>query len=144
MITKKQGVERLGQVPLFDGLSKRELGHIWDSMKIVTYKPGHEIVVEGRSGLGFHLILSGEVRVAASSGPSMKLGPNDCFGEMALIDDGPRSASVIAIVPTETAVIVSSTFKTIAKRNPDMLWKLLVEMTGRLRQQQSAKANLTS
>ena len=97
MVSKKQGIEQLGQVPLFNGLSSKDLGRIWESMKIVKHPEGKEIIREGHKGIGFHLILSGTVRVSrAVGGRAIVLGPNDAFGEMALIDNVPRSADAKA------------------------------------------------
>lgn len=145
MVSKKQGIERLGQVPLFSGLSSKDLGRVWDAMKIVRHPEGKEIITEGHKGIGFHLILSGSVRVTrAAGGRAVVLGPDDSFGEMALIDDAPRSATVTATEPTETAVLSSSAFRTMAKRHPDMTWKLLVQVVGRLRDAQNVTAQMTS
>lgn len=143
MVSKKEGVERLGGVPMFAELSKRDLGRLWDQMKVVEHAAGHTIVVEGRSGHGFHLILDGTVEVARK-GSNVTLGPDQFFGEMSLIDEGPRTATVSAATPVVTATMTSGGFRTLAKKQPEMLWKLLVFMTARLREEQSATANLTA
>ncbi len=145
MISKKQGIEQLGQVPLFSELSSKDLGRIWDSMKIVKHPAGKEIIREGHKGIGFHLILTGSVKVSrAAGGRAIVLGPNDSFGEMALIDDSPRSATVTAMEPTETAVLSASGFRSFAKKKPDMMWKLLVQVVGRLREAQNVTTQMTS
>jgi len=64
MASKRENVARLRAVPMFSDLSQRDLARIWDTMKIVQHAPGHDIVVEGKAGHGFHLILYGEVQVA--------------------------------------------------------------------------------
>ena len=68
MVSKRQGIERLGEVPLFNGLSSKELGRIWDAMKTIDHPEGKEIIKEGHKGIGFHLILSGSVRVTREGG----------------------------------------------------------------------------
>ena len=143
MASKKEGVTRLRSVQMFAELSQRDLGRIWDNMKLVEHAPGHRIVVEGKSGHGFHLILDGEVTVERK-GKRLKLGPNDFFGEMSLIDDGPRTATVTAATPVTTAALSSGGFRSLAKKSPEMMWKLLVTMTQRLREEQSITASLTS
>lgn len=143
MVSKKDGVARLQQVPMFSSLSSRHLGRLWDHMKIVDHSAGHRIVTEGRSGYGFHLILEGEVKVERKN-RGIKLGPGEFFGEMSLIDDGPRTASVVAVTPVVTAAMASGAFRSVAKRYPDLMWKMLVHQTARLREEQSIAANLTS
>ena len=114
-------------------------------MKVVKHPEGKEIIREGHKGIGFHLILSGAVRVSrAAGGRAIVLGPNDAFGEMALIDDSPRSATVTAVEPTETAVLSAAAFRTIAKKQPEMTWKLLIEVVGRLREAQNVTNQMTS
>jgi CRP-like cAMP-binding protein len=143
MATKKDGVERLHQVPMFAGLSKRDVNRLWDHMKIVEHSAGHKIVVEGRGGHGFHLLLDGSVKVTRK-GRQIRLGPGQFFGEMSLIDEGPRSATVTAETHVVTATMSSGEFRNFVKKRPDLLWKLLVVMTGRVREEQSVTANLTA
>lgn len=143
MATKKDGVERLLRVPLFSGLSRRDAGKLWDRSKIVEHQAGHHIVVEGRGGHGFHLLLEGTARVQRP-GKKLTLGPGDFFGEMSLIDEGPRTATVTASTHVVTLTLSSGEFRTYAKKQPELLWKLLVNMTQRLRDEQSLTANLTA
>lgn len=143
MATKKQGVALLGRVPMFADVSQRDLGRIWDRMKLVEHDAGHRIVTEGKTGHGFHLVLGGKVTVSHKN-KRLTLGPGDFFGEMALIDEGPRTASVTAATPVVTATLGSGEFRSIVKKQPELLWKLLVHMTGRLRQEQSINAGLTA
>ena len=143
MASKKDGIARLASVPMFSDLTQRDLGRIWDNMKLVQHSPGHVIVAEGKAGHGFHLILDGEV-VVQRRGKRVILGKNQFFGEMSLVDDGPRTATVTAVTPVVTATLSSGGFRSLAKKNPEMLWKLLVVMTQRLREEQSITANLTS
>lgn len=143
MVSKKEGIAQLRQVPMFADLSGRDLGRLWDQMKIVRHDAGHRIVTEGRAGHGFHLLLEGEVRVERKN-KRVRLGPGSFFGEMSLIDDGPRTASVVATTPVVTATMTSGGFRTVAKKSPELLWKLLVHQTQRLRDEQSINASLTS
>lgn len=143
MATKKEGVERLQGVPMFSALSKRDISRLWDSMRLVEHEPGDDIVVEGRAGRGFHLILEGTVRVQRK-GKRIDLGPGDFFGEISLIDEGPRTATCTAETPVTTASMSSWEFRTFTSDKPEILWKLLIHVTGRLREEQSATANLTA
>ncbi len=141
MVTKKDGISLLQGVPLFAGLSQRDLGRIWERMKIVEHRDGHQIITEGRNGQGFHLIINGEVKVERTN-LRVALGKGDFFGEMSLIDDGPRSATVTAVGPVTTAAISAWEFKALVANQPELMWKLLVFMTDRVRQQQSLAAEL--
>ncbi len=141
MVAKKDGVKLLQGVPLFSGLSQKDLGKLWDRTRIVEHRPDHEIVTEGRTGQGFHLIVDGQVMVRRKN-KRLTLGPGEFFGEMSLIDDGPRSASVVAVGPVSTASITAWEFKSVINDKPELVWKLLLYMTARLREEQTLTANL--
>lgn len=142
MVTKKEQLERLGAVPLFEGLSKSDLKHLLDISKTVHHDEGHTIIHEGDTGAGFQLILDGEARVVRGGRTAARLGPGEFFGEMALIDEGPRTATVIAATPMTTLGIAAWNFRPMVKRRPEMAWKLLVHVTGRLRVAQKREDNL--
>jgi CRP-like cAMP-binding protein len=129
-------VERLRQVRLFKELSKSDLRDIEDIGKVVEHEAGQTIMEQGESGAGFHMILSGEARVVRGGRTVVRLGPGEVFGEMALIDGGPRTATVIAEKPTTTFAIVTWDFRTLVKKRPGMCWSLLIAMTERLREAQ--------
>ncbi len=143
MASKQVAIEMLGHVPMLSEFSKRELTRLWDGMKVVDHSDGHQIVGEGQSGVAFHLILDGTVQVVRKS-KKLTLGPGDFFGEMALIDAGPRTATVTAVGPVKTASISRSVFKSMMEASPSAMWKLLVHTTQRLRDEQSITASLTS
>ena len=136
MVTKKERLERLGSVRLFEELSKAELRYLDDIGKIVNHSEGHIIIGEGDRAAGFHLILDGEARVVRRGRTVARLGRGEFFGEMALIDEGPRTATVLAATPLTILAISGWDFRPLVKRRPEMAWKLLVHLTGRLRQAQ--------
>jgi CRP-like cAMP-binding protein len=140
--TKKERLERLGSVRLFEGLSKADLRHLLDISEVVNHAEGHTITSVGDGGVGFHLILEGEARVVSGGRTAVRLGPGEFFGEMALIDKGTRSATVIAATPLTTLVIAAWDFRPLLKRRPEMAWKLLVHLTGRLREAQNREDTL--
>jgi CRP-like cAMP-binding protein len=139
VVTKAAGVEKLKAVPMFSGLSQKTLSRLFDQASIVNHEAGHTIVKQGSGGVGFHLILDGEVKVVRGGKTINRLGPGKFFGEMTLIDDQPRSATVVAETPVESLTLSSWEFKPMVKNNPEMAWKLLVHLTGRLREEQSAR-----
>ena len=136
MVTKKERLELLGSVRLFEDLSKADLRFLDDISRIVHHDEGRTIITEGDVGAGFQLILLGEARVVRGGRTVVRLGPGEFFGEMALIDEGPRTATVLAGTPMTTLFIKGWDFRALVKRRPEMAWKLLVHVTGRLRDAQ--------
>lgn len=137
---KKETLDALATVPLLEGLSKKEIEHIYKAGSEFTFRPGHTIVAEGAPGAAFHLILEGTVKVVVKGRTKRKLGRGDYFGEMALIDHAPRMASVVAEDAVRTFSIASWSFLPILDHNPSIARKMLVIMTERLR---DAEQNLT-
>lgn len=106
------------------------------------HRAGRSVVTERKGGVGFHLILDGEADVVRGGRTMAKLGPGDFFGEMTLIDGAPRSASVIAATDVTTMVLSQWEFRPLVKANPEMAWRLIVHLTGRIREEQQAAASL--
>jgi CRP-like cAMP-binding protein len=126
-------VDMLSKVDLFTVLTKKEVKKIHDAGKEVTFRAGRTIVTEGESGVGFHLILEGKAKVTVNGRLRATLGPGDYFGEMAIIDRGPRSASVTAEGDVKTLAIASWDFLPVLAENFDMCKKIMVELSQRLR-----------
>jgi CRP-like cAMP-binding protein len=139
MVDKKQELARLAAVPILEGLSKRQLGGLYRDASIVNHPEGHTVVAEGRGALAFHLIRSGAARVIRGGRTVARLGPGDFFGELALIDSGPRTATIVTETPLEALVISSADFKRLVRDNQTLAWKLLVFLAGRLRAEQSGR-----
>lgn len=133
MGTQKELAAMLASVPLFEGLAKREIAAIVRVAKEVDHPPGRRIVAEGESGVGFHLILEGRARVLVGGRARARLGPGDYFGEMSLIDEGPRSATVETETAVRTLSLASWDFLPLLDRAPSIARKMLVEMSRRLR-----------
>jgi CRP/FNR family transcriptional regulator, cyclic AMP receptor protein len=125
--------ELIRQVPLFSELDKRELQGLSSSMKERTFKAGDTIANEGQSGIGFFLIEEGEASVSVGGQERASLGPGDHFGEVALIDDGARTATVTAKSDLRTYGITSWEFRPLVEQNASLAWKLLQQMAKRLR-----------
>jgi CRP/FNR family cyclic AMP-dependent transcriptional regulator len=132
-MSKKDILAMLGQVPLFEGLSKRELEAVYESGKVTEFPPGRPVVEEGATGVGFHLILEGEAAVTVGGRKRAVLRAGDYFGEMSLIDGGPRSATVRADARVRTLGITSWAFLPLLEEHPTMARKMLVEISRRLR-----------
>jgi CRP-like cAMP-binding protein len=118
-------VNLLRKVPLFSDLDKRELEEIAGSMKQRTFSPGQEIAVEGESGVGFFVIEDGEAKVTVHGDEVRRLGPGDYFGELALISQGARTATVTANTDLKTYGMTFWDFRPLVEDTPGIAWKLL-------------------
>ena len=133
MASKKDTLALLSGVPLFEGLSKRELESIWSVAKEVQFDEGYDVVAEGATGVGFHLLLEGEAHVLIGGRKRATLRAGDYFGEMSLIDGGPRSATVKTSTPVRTLALTSWAFLPLLDRSPSIAKKILQEMSRRMR-----------
>ncbi len=122
---------------LFQGLPESELRSITKQMKIVKHPAGREIVVRGDSGVGFMVILDGTVTVSTIQGKDRQLGPGDSFGEMALLDQEGRSATIKADTDIAVATIPEWNFKAFLKEHPEVSYRLLQVLSRRVRQAES-------
>ena len=127
-------VQRLRRVPMFAGVSDRELERIAESFSERTFPAGQEIALEGRDGVGFFVIESGEASVRRGGEEIRKLGAGDHFGEMALIDQGLRSADVVALTELRCHGLTAWTFRPLVEANGAIAWPLLETLVSRLRE----------
>ncbi len=127
----------LKQAKLFQGLPESEVRSIAKQMKTVNHPAGHEIVVRGENGVGFMVILDGTVTVSTIQGKARTLGPGDSFGEMALLDQEGRSASIKADTDVSLATIPEWNFKPFLKEHPEVSYRLLQVLSQRVRQAES-------
>ena len=121
-------------VPLFADLDRRELQGVASSMKERTFNPGQTIAAEGQTGIGFFVIAEGTAKVSQGGEERATLGPGDYFGEIALIDDGMRTASVTADSELKVYGLTSWEFRPLVESNASIAWKLLKTMATRLRE----------
>ena len=124
---------KLAKVPIFSGCSKRELQLIARAAKEVNHKEGTVIAREGERGIGLFLILEGECKVSIGGRTKAKLGPGDFFGEVALLDGGPRTATVTAMTPVKLLGITGWVFRGLLMEHPTIALKTLEGVAGRLR-----------
>ena len=134
-------VDELRQVPLFSGLSQRQLKQLGRGFKEREFRPGTSMVRQGEmSGVGFFVITGGEASVSVDGMEVAKLGPGDHFGELALISEQVRSATVTAEGPLQCLVMAFWDFRRFAKENPDVTWKLLQHLVGLLTEERNRRA----
>ena len=129
-------VEALSRVPLFADLNRREMEQIARLFKERRFSAGESVAKEGAGGASFFVISSGEATVSVKGKELAKLGPGDYFGEIALIDEGARSATVAATTELICYGLTLWEFRPLVQQNPAIAWKLLQALAERLRQAQ--------
>ena len=132
-----QPADALKKVPLLGGLSDRELQRLAGQLHERKFPAGSTVVSEGATGTGFFVITEGEAEVEIGGQVRGKLGPGDYFGEMALIDEGIRSATITAVTDLTCYGMTPWEFKPFVDEHPEVAWTLLQNMTRRLREAQS-------
>ena len=131
---RSQYLDDLARVPLFAACSKKELQTIARASDDVRVQKGKMLVEEGRAGHEFFLILEGKASVKRGKKKIADLGPGQYFGEMALLDRGPRSATVVADTDMDVLVLGQREFAGVIDEVPTMAHKLLTTMAQRLRE----------
>jgi CRP-like cAMP-binding protein len=127
----------LSGVALFSGLDERELGRLADRFQQRSFGEGATLVEEGSTGTSFFVIGEGTVNVSVHGETRATLGPGDHFGEMAVVDDGVRSASVTAATDVKTYFLTPWEFRPFVEEHPEVAWKLLQTLARRLRAAQT-------
>jgi len=133
LFTKDAKVDALKRVPLFEGLSKRHLRRIAKLAHIRRFAPGSVMVRAGDAGRSFYVLLDGSAKVNRAGRRSLRLNAGAFFGEMALIDDSPRSADVVAEGEVLALTIDRSGFAKLLRTEPALSQALLRTLAGRLR-----------
>jgi CRP-like cAMP-binding protein len=125
----------LASVPLFAHLSAESLHRIAALLVERRFPPGTEIVHEGERGIAFFVLVSGAVEVVRGSGqhPAGRLGPGACFGEMALLDDAPRSVTIRTTASSTCLALTRWHFLAELKSDPHIAVELLQLVSRRLR-----------
>ena len=131
-------VNFLVTIPLFHGLNNKQLKQLAKRFVPRSYEAGKNIVTQGKGGEGMFVIISGRAEAVVESGDGTKntvneFGPREFFGEVAMLDDGPRTASVIATEPTECLVLTRSDFIALMKMDAEMAIEITVALAKRLR-----------
>ncbi|RLC55322.1 MAG: hypothetical protein DRI79_05115 [Chloroflexi bacterium] len=138
MADVKKTVDFLNRVPLFRGLKKRQLERLAKRFIPREYAAGKAIVTQGKGGEGFFIVVSGKAEAIRERADGTKavvntFGPTDFFGELALLDDGPRTASVVATEATQCLVLTRWDFLAALKEDVDMAITILQELARRFR-----------
>ena len=130
--------EDLKRVPLFSGLSERQLRRLAKDFRDRRVPAGALLAKQGEvSGVAFFVIAEGEAAVIVDGTRVGTMGPGDHFGELAMISETERTATVEALTPMRCYTIQFWHFRNFAKQNPDVMWKLLQHVAGLLFKEQS-------
>ena len=133
MAVKTDPTESLRRVPLFAGLDRKELEMLGKLIKEQRYPAGATIVKSGGGGHGLYIIREGDVSVIRDGQRVASMGPGQFFGEISVLDGGPRTADVRADTNTVCLTLISWEVKPLLMENAGITYKMLLEMVKRLR-----------
>jgi CRP/FNR family cyclic AMP-dependent transcriptional regulator len=125
-------IELLKKVPLFSGCSKGELRELALVADEIDLREGRTLVREGQPGREFFVLVDGSVRVSRGGRKLADLGPGDWFGEIALLTNTPRTATVTATSPIRVLVVTDRSFRQLVERIPKIALKVLASVGERL------------
>lgn len=128
----------LRKVPLFSRCSRKELVAVAQVADEVDLRAGTELTVQGRSAHEFFILLSGEAVVRQNSRQLRVLGPGEIVGEIALLNDGPRTATVTVSRPSRALVLNARDFRALLREQPDIALKVRAIVGERLRESAAA------
>jgi CRP/FNR family cyclic AMP-dependent transcriptional regulator len=126
-------VEHLAEVPIFEGCSKKDLQTIARQVREISHEAGYVVATEGDPGAGLFVIADGEADVTIGGKKVNHLEAGDFFGEMALLDGGPRTATVTATTPITLYALTEWVFRGLLAEHPSIAMRTLETMASRLR-----------
>jgi CRP/FNR family cyclic AMP-dependent transcriptional regulator len=132
VLRRDQKVELIKHTPLFANCSKRELQEIAHIADEIDLREGKEMTRQGAPGREFFVLLEGEADVTKDGRRINLLSPGDFFGEIALVSDTPRTATVTATTPVRALVITDRSFRRLLKDQPEIQSKVLAALAARV------------
>lgn len=126
-------VDTLRKVPLFTGLDDKELQEIANSMRERRFKAGDTVTQEGAGGVGFFIVEEGEASVTVGGETRGSVKSGDYFGEIALINESPRTATLTATTDMLCYGMTPWDFRPLVETNSTIAWKLLTAMAEKMR-----------
>ena len=130
---KDQKIELLRKVDLFASCSAKELGQITGLTTELDFKAESVLTKRGEAGLEFFVVVEGSATAARNGVEFAQLGPGSFFGELALLDGGPRTATVVARTDMRLLVLSRGEFSSLLTSAPSVTRKILTELGHRLR-----------
>lgn len=133
LFARKHSYDKLADIPFFDGWTGDELAQVDRVADYVSYGQGEALIKQGTTGYEFIVILEGEVEVQVDGQTVATLGPGDHVGEMALLSNNPRNATVVAKDKVRALLVGAREFRALVELSPSLDRKLLTSLTARLR-----------
>jgi CRP-like cAMP-binding protein len=133
LASRRELAELLTEVGLFSRCTRRERQTIARHAQTASLPAGTDLIREGEPGDALFVILDGEASVQHDGEEIARVGPGSYFGELAILDGAPRSATVVAATDVEVAVLGIRMFRTLLREFPDLAEQLLVGLAGELR-----------
>lgn len=131
-------VDALQNVQLFSTLAEEDMEELARQLHERRFPEGAEVTTEGSTGAGFFVIAAGNAEVLVGGEHRATLGPGDYFGEVALIDDGIRSASIVAATDLLCYGLTPWEFRPFVEEHPKVAWALLEALARRIRESQAS------
>jgi CRP/FNR family transcriptional regulator, cyclic AMP receptor protein len=134
MASRRDRLDQIARIPLFSACSQRELGRVVRAVDEIVVEPGRTLVEQGRAGHECYVIVSGEAEVTRDANTVATLGPGDTIGELAVLDGGPRTATVTAVTELDLLVLGQREFAALLIEVPSLSHKILVNLARRVRE----------
>jgi CRP/FNR family transcriptional regulator, cyclic AMP receptor protein len=132
MLRKNAKIELLKSVPLFSECSRKHLNEIAGIADEIDLRDGKELTKEGQPGREFFVLIEGTADVTKGSRRVNRIGPGDFFGEIALVRQTPRTATVAATSPIRALVITERSFRSLLEHQPEIQGKVMSALAARL------------
>ena len=131
-LRKESKIDLISHVPLFAKCSKKELRLIASLADEIDFEEGKVLIQEGRPGREFFVLVEGRVDVSRKGTSIDTMQSGDFFGEVALVSDAPRNATITALTRIVTLVITERDFRRLLAESPEIQRKVLVALADRL------------
>ena len=132
---------RLKAVPLFSHCTGKQIDFIATQVEDMDFPAGRVLCTEGKSGSDFFILLAGAADVTRKGRKIAKMAPGDFFGEIALVDGGPRTATVTTSAPSRCLVLGPRQFQNVLHQDTDIAHSIMKALTKRVREAGAAKAD---
>jgi CRP-like cAMP-binding protein len=132
VLRKNAKAELIKGVPLFAECSKKELTEVAGIADEIDLREGKELTTQGKPGREFFVLVDGSADVKKGNRRINQLGPGDFFGEISLIKESPRTATVVATSPVRALVITDRSFRSLLQHQPQIQGKVMSALAARL------------